>query len=166
MGDKQMISEFQLLINGISREGSGGESEKILNPATGESIGRVAYAAAADLDKALEAVPRGLREWHGVPPRERGRILKNAADRWARKSMLTVKHAKALKPTDKPVFDGKVAGLLLTPTKSGPRYFHNGPQGSVIGDHGTRTKTPGVGRPLAKLPAFNIREFWDISDYQ
>ncbi|WP_423380308.1 tyrosine-type recombinase/integrase [Burkholderia sp. LMG 32019] len=38
------------------------------------------------------------------------------------KPMLTDKQAKALKPTDKPVFDGKVTGLLLTPTKSGCKW--------------------------------------------
>ncbi|MCT7325049.1 tyrosine-type recombinase/integrase [Ralstonia mojiangensis] len=36
--------------------------------------------------------------------------------------MLTDKQARALKPDDKPVFDGKVTGLLLTPTKSGCKW--------------------------------------------
>ncbi|RQS04970.1 DUF4102 domain-containing protein [Burkholderia sp. Bp9002] len=36
--------------------------------------------------------------------------------------MLTDKQAKALKPGDKPVFDGKVTGLLLTPSKSGSKW--------------------------------------------
>ncbi|RBB41299.1 integrase [Burkholderia reimsis] len=36
--------------------------------------------------------------------------------------MLTDKQAKALKPSDKPVFDGKVTGLLLTPSKSGSKW--------------------------------------------
>jgi len=36
--------------------------------------------------------------------------------------MLTDKQARALKPGDKPVFDGKVTGLLLTPTKSGCKW--------------------------------------------
>jgi integrase len=38
------------------------------------------------------------------------------------KSMLTDKQARALKPDDKPVFDGKVTGLLLTPSKSGCKW--------------------------------------------
>ncbi|WP_246118898.1 tyrosine-type recombinase/integrase [Cupriavidus campinensis] len=37
-------------------------------------------------------------------------------------SMLTDKQARALKPNDKPVFDGKVTGLLLTPAKSGCKW--------------------------------------------
>lgn len=36
--------------------------------------------------------------------------------------MLTDKKARALKPDDKPVFDGKVTGLLLTPSKSGCKW--------------------------------------------
>lgn len=36
--------------------------------------------------------------------------------------MLTDKQAKTLKPGDKPVFDGKVTGLLLTPSKSGCKW--------------------------------------------
>lgn len=36
--------------------------------------------------------------------------------------MLTDKQARALKPTDKPVFDGKITGLLLSPTKTGCKW--------------------------------------------
>lgn len=36
--------------------------------------------------------------------------------------MLTDKQARALKPKDKPVFDGKVTGLLLAPTTSGCKW--------------------------------------------
>lgn len=36
--------------------------------------------------------------------------------------MLTDKQARALKSTDKPVFDGKVTGLFLSPTKTGCKW--------------------------------------------
>lgn len=36
--------------------------------------------------------------------------------------MLTDKQARALKPKDKPVFDGKVTGLILAPTTSGCKW--------------------------------------------
>ncbi len=75
-----MAIQFPLVINGKWREGSDGESEQVLNPATGESIGRVAHASTADLDEALEAAERGLREWQAVPPWHRGTVLKKAAD--------------------------------------------------------------------------------------
>lgn len=74
-----MSSDFLLLINGADREGFGRRSEPVLNPATGESIGRVAYASDADLEDAVEAASRGLREWSAVTPWKRGGILKDAA---------------------------------------------------------------------------------------
>ncbi|MER8550746.1 aldehyde dehydrogenase family protein [Mesorhizobium sp. M1217] len=48
-----MNHDFQLLINGSSRAGSTGQSQPVVNPATGESIGRVAANA-----RRLEAVAR------------------------------------------------------------------------------------------------------------
>lgn len=76
-----MTLEFPLVIDGKWREGSTGVSEHVLNPATGESIGRVAHASEADLDEALCCAARGLLEWQAVTPWHRGAILKNAADR-------------------------------------------------------------------------------------
>ena len=75
-----MTIQFPLLINGKWREGSDGECEHVLNPATGESIGQVAHASSADLDEALDAAARGLREWQAVAPWQRGTVLKKAAD--------------------------------------------------------------------------------------
>ncbi len=75
-----MQRDFKLLIDGNSRAGSTGESEAVINPATGESIGRVAYASNEDLNNTVAIAARGLREWQAVPPWERGRILKKAAD--------------------------------------------------------------------------------------
>jgi succinate-semialdehyde dehydrogenase / glutarate-semialdehyde dehydrogenase len=72
--------EFPLLINGIWRGGSAKDSADVLNPATGDSIGRVAFATRGDLDEALDAASRGLREWRAVSPWQRGAVLKRAAD--------------------------------------------------------------------------------------
>lgn len=36
--------------------------------------------------------------------------------------MLTDKQARALKPNDKPVFDGKITGLFISPTKTGCKW--------------------------------------------
>lgn len=76
-----MTSMFQLLIDGTSREGSEGTTVPVVNPATGEAFGEVAYASSRDLDEALRAAQRGLKSWQAVPPWERGRILKDAARR-------------------------------------------------------------------------------------
>lgn len=76
-----MTAEFPLLIDGRYRDGSGGISEEVLNPATGARIGAVAHASVADLDEALEVAVRGLSAWQAVAPWERGAILKEAANR-------------------------------------------------------------------------------------
>jgi succinate-semialdehyde dehydrogenase/glutarate-semialdehyde dehydrogenase len=51
----------------------------VLNPGTGESIGRVACASPEELRETAAAASRGFREWQAVSPWERGRILKKAA---------------------------------------------------------------------------------------
>jgi hypothetical protein len=76
-----MACEFQLLINGVCRDGSDGESVDVINPAAGLSFGKVAYASPADIEEVVHLAERGLRTWSAVPPWERGRILKEAAAR-------------------------------------------------------------------------------------
>jgi acyl-CoA reductase-like NAD-dependent aldehyde dehydrogenase len=59
-----MTSMFQLLIDGVSREGSEGAIVAVVNPATGKAFGEVAYVSAADLDEPsvrLRAVSRAGR---------------------------------------------------------------------------------------------------------
>jgi len=75
-----MNGDFNLLIDGQDRAGSTGESEAVINPATGEAIGRVAYASTQDLEETVAVAVRGMRDWQAVVPWERGRILKRAAD--------------------------------------------------------------------------------------
>lgn len=96
-----MTSKFQLLINGKSREGSKGIAVDVINPATGDSIGKVAYGSPADIAEAIETARLGLQSWQAVPAWERGRILKDAAgiirrdvDRIA--EMLTLEQGKIL----------------------------------------------------------------------
>jgi len=69
-----------LLIDGEWIDASARESQPIVNPATGRAIGVVPHATAADLDRALEAAQRAFAEWRNVNPRERGKIIKKAAD--------------------------------------------------------------------------------------
>jgi succinate-semialdehyde dehydrogenase/glutarate-semialdehyde dehydrogenase len=73
--------EFKLLINGKDRNGSDNASDDVLNPATGESIGKTARATAEDLDEVLAVAERGLAQWQAVIPWERGRIMIDAANR-------------------------------------------------------------------------------------
>lgn len=76
-----MSIAFPLLIDGQWRPGSAGASESVFDPATEHCLGQVAHASMADLDEALNAAERGLREWSAVPPWTRGEVLKDAAQR-------------------------------------------------------------------------------------
>jgi hypothetical protein len=110
-----MSSKFQLLINCKSREGSEGVAVDVISPATGESIGKVAYGAPADIAEAIETARSGLQSWQAVPAWERGRILKDAAgiirrdaDRIA--EMLTLEQGKLLAQARDEVY--RAAGFI------------------------------------------------------
>lgn len=68
-----------LFINGIWTAGSGTRRGAVLNPATGETIGEVAFAEAADLDAALEAAGKAFVVWSGTSAYDRAALLKRAA---------------------------------------------------------------------------------------
>ncbi|MCZ7472696.1 MULTISPECIES: NAD-dependent succinate-semialdehyde dehydrogenase [Rhizobium/Agrobacterium group] len=70
----------RLLINGEWFGTEGRQSTVMINPATGEEIARLPHATPADLDAALNAAQRAYRPWRDTHPKERGRILKKAAD--------------------------------------------------------------------------------------
>jgi succinate-semialdehyde dehydrogenase / glutarate-semialdehyde dehydrogenase len=75
-----MYPDVDLHIAGTWSAGSAGERLPVLNPATGETIGQLAVATREDLDRALAAAERGFAEWRRVPPIERSKILRRAAD--------------------------------------------------------------------------------------
>lgn len=56
-----------------------GELADVLNPATGEGLGSVAWAAAADVDCAVLAACSGFQSWRDMTPLERATIMKQAA---------------------------------------------------------------------------------------
>ena len=69
----------QLFIDGQWRAAVSGKTLAVLNPATGQEIGRVAHAGIADLDLALAAAQRGFETWRDTPAIERSAIMRRAA---------------------------------------------------------------------------------------
>jgi succinate-semialdehyde dehydrogenase/glutarate-semialdehyde dehydrogenase len=51
----------------------------VVNPATGETLGELPLADAADLDRALETAQKGFRMWRNSTPQERAAVLSGAA---------------------------------------------------------------------------------------
>jgi succinate-semialdehyde dehydrogenase / glutarate-semialdehyde dehydrogenase len=54
-------------------------THRVVNPATGDTLGELPLAEAADLDRALEAAERGFRQWRKTPVEERAHVLHGAA---------------------------------------------------------------------------------------
>ncbi|RYY44252.1 MAG: NAD-dependent succinate-semialdehyde dehydrogenase [Sphingomonadales bacterium] len=69
----------RLFIHGEWADAAGGATLEVENPSTGEAIGTVARAGAADLDRAAESSLQGFATWRKVSAFERAGILRKAA---------------------------------------------------------------------------------------
>src|SRR2546429_4162566 len=73
--------EYGLFINGESAEAASGDIRELSEPATGESLARVAVAGETDVDRAGESAQPALAgDWGKTPPTERSRLLHALAD--------------------------------------------------------------------------------------
>lgn len=72
--------DLYLLIDGQKLRGKGRQTRTVVNPATGQVLGEVPLATAADLDLALEAAQRSWPAWRALAPQERGHMLRKASD--------------------------------------------------------------------------------------
>ena len=75
-----MYPDVQLHIAGAWCDGEGRESLPVVNPATGDALGRLAVAGPGDLERALEAAARGFAAWRRVSAFERSKVLRRAGD--------------------------------------------------------------------------------------
>jgi succinate-semialdehyde dehydrogenase/glutarate-semialdehyde dehydrogenase len=74
-----MYPVVTLFIDGEWTEGKGGRSDDVLNPATGQVIGRVPVAEPEDVDRAIDAAGAAFPAWRDAGPDKRGQILHKAA---------------------------------------------------------------------------------------
>ncbi len=72
--------KLHLFIDGEWLGLDGRKSQPVLNPATGEEIGRLPHAKTADLDRALAAAARGFTQWKRVSANDRSKVLRRAAE--------------------------------------------------------------------------------------
>jgi phenylacetaldehyde dehydrogenase len=72
----------QLFINGQWADAASGKMFETPNPATGETLARVAEGDAEDIDRAVRAARRAFEEgpWSRMTPSERGRIIWRIGD--------------------------------------------------------------------------------------
>ena len=74
-----MYPDVHLFIDGAWTPSASGKTLEVLNPATGEPLGKLAHAGIADLDRALEAAQKGFNVWRKVSANERSKIMRKAA---------------------------------------------------------------------------------------
>lgn len=67
-------------IDGTFVEDAAGDRIDVISPATGDRIAQIHAATPAIIDRALAAAARAQRDWAGLRPVERGRVLRRAAD--------------------------------------------------------------------------------------
>jgi betaine-aldehyde dehydrogenase len=72
-----MATQIETLSNFIDGEpiASEGESEPVLNPATGEELARASNSTPADVDRAVRAARRAFAGWSQTTPAQRARAL-------------------------------------------------------------------------------------------
>jgi len=70
---------LHMIIDGEKVSGGGRRTFDVVNPVTGETIGALPLAEAADLDRALETAQRGFKIWRKSTPQERANVLQGAA---------------------------------------------------------------------------------------
>ncbi len=71
--------EISLFLDGEWVAAAGRDTQPVINPATGKTIGSVALATIDDLDRALDAARRGFARWRRMTAYDRAAILHRAA---------------------------------------------------------------------------------------
>jgi succinate-semialdehyde dehydrogenase/glutarate-semialdehyde dehydrogenase len=70
---------LHMMIDGEKISGGSRRTHAVINPATGETLGELPLADAADLDRALETAAEGFKIWRKSTPAERAAVLNGAA---------------------------------------------------------------------------------------
>lgn len=146
-----------LFIDGVWRPGSGGRTRAVVNPATGETAGRVALASEADLHEAVAASARGFAGWRAVAPFDRARILRQAATNLRERAediapMLTREEGKPLAQARSEILGS--ADTIEWFAEEGRRCFGQVIPGRTSGVH-VMTRLEPVG-PVAAFTPWNF----------
>lgn len=71
--------ELYMIIDGERVSAGHRATQRVVNPATGETLGELPLADTADLDRALETAQRGFQIWRESTPQQRAAVLQGAA---------------------------------------------------------------------------------------
>ena len=71
-----MYEDLALYIDGEFIKGGGRREQDVLDPATGDLLGKLPHATKEDLDRALAAAQRAFEKWRTVSPMEKSAVLR------------------------------------------------------------------------------------------
>ena len=157
MTDSATYTDLAMLIDGTWTQGSSGKSDAVINPATGETLGHVPHATAADLDRALEATVRGFSAWSGKSTGARQAIMSRAADLMQERrmhiaSVLTMEMGKPLGEAKAEI--DFVIGVTRWCGEEGKRAY-----GRIIPASGAGGRYMAVTEPVGPACAFTAWNF-------
>ena len=75
-----MYPTLHLYIDGEFINAEGRREQDVLNPATGQVIGKLPHATTEDLDQALAAAARAFEGWKKTSPLDRSKVLRKVAE--------------------------------------------------------------------------------------
>jgi len=149
-------TKLALYIDGEWLDTTGRETHNVVNPATGETLGELPLATAADLDRALDAAQRGYKVWRATSAADRAAVLQGAArlmreraDHIAR--IATMEEGKTFGEARIEVF--MAAGLFDFYAEEGKRIYGR----VLVRPTGTRSLV--VKEPIGPVAAFSPWNF-------
>jgi 1-pyrroline dehydrogenase len=74
------VQRHRMFVGGDFIEGSGTQTQQVINPATGDVIAEVPKGTQADVDRAVAAARKAQPAWGETTPRERSEMLLKLAD--------------------------------------------------------------------------------------
>lgn len=80
MSEAKPYADLALYIDGAFIGVDARDSDEVINPADGQTLGRLPHARTEDLDKAIAAASRAFETWRWTSPLERGKILRRVAE--------------------------------------------------------------------------------------
>jgi succinate-semialdehyde dehydrogenase / glutarate-semialdehyde dehydrogenase len=141
-----------LWIDGQRFHGEGRDSNRVLNPSTGDVLAEMPHARVADLDLAVEAATRAFRTWRKVGAWERAAIFRKAAE-LIRERADTIARVLTLEE-GKPLFEsrwevGAIADIIDWQAEEGKRIY-----GRVLPPRSSHGRAFVVREPVGPVAAF------------
>lgn len=152
-----MHDRLAFFIDGAWSQGDGRRGGAVLNPATGEEIGRVPFASLDDIDRALAAAERGFDVWKKVLPQERAKVIRKIATLLrdqtdAIATVMTLEQGKPLAEARTEV--GATAELFDWLAEESRRIY-----GRIVPSRFANTRTMVVHEPIGPVAAFSPWNF-------